>query len=326
MLVFVILPLLSLVTIAGAAMTGSSEVSLGAVFGVNGHNTQADIFWKIRLPRVCISFFAGAALAISGMAFQALFRNPLATPFTLGVTSGASLGAAVYVWSGISITFLGFSGLPVAAFLGAMLAMSLVYGLTKLRSGFSTATMLLAGVAVSLFFSSLILFIQYMSDITHSFRITRWLMGGLEVDGFGSLLDILPFILIGCAIVLSLGRELNLLMTGEELAVSRGVEVEKVKKVLFLANLLMVGAVVSVCGPIGFIGMMSPHICRLVVGADHRLLAPATMLFGGIFLTVCDSLARILISPAEMPVGIITALLGVPFFMWLLTRKKSITI
>ena len=326
LLAFVILPLLSLVTIAGAAMTGSSAITLDSVLGINGHDMQTDIFWKIRLPRVCISFFAGAALAISGMAFQALFRNPLATPFTLGVSSGASLGAAVYVWSGLSLGFMGFTGLPVAAFLGAMLAMSLVYGLTKIKQNFSTATMLLAGVAVSLFFSSLILFIQYMSDFTHSFRITRWLMGGLDVNGFDSLFDILPFILVGCTILLSMGRELNLLMTGEELAVSRGVEVEKVKKILFFANLLMVGAVVSVCGPIGFVGMMAPHICRLVVGADHRILAPATMLFGGIFLTFCDSLARTLIAPAEMPVGIITALLGVPFFMWLLTRKRSITI
>jgi iron complex transport system permease protein len=265
----------------------------------------------------------GAPLAVSGMAFQAIFRNPLATPFTLGVASGASLGAAVYVRLGLAISVFGVSGVSVFAFAGAILSILLVYGLTRMKSGFSIGTMLLAGVALNFFFSSAILFTQYMSDFTHTFRILRWLMGGLEIMGYESVLNMAPFVISGTAIILFLAHELNLLMTGEELAISRGANVRRIKKVLFFATSLMVGGVVSICGPIGFVGMMVPHICRLLIGADHRYLTVATILFGGSFLTLCDMLARTLIAPAEMPVGIITALLGGPFFIWLLLGKSS---
>lgn len=277
-----------------------------------------DIFWKIRLPRAATSFLAGSALALSGMVFQSMFRNPLATPFTLGVSSGAAFGAAVSVKAGVAFTLLGVSGETAAAFAGAMLSIAIVYGLSRLRSGFSTATMLLSGVAVSFFFSSLILFIQYISDFTGSFRIIRWLMGGFEVVGFGALWGMLPFIVAGGALVFYLSRELNLLATGSELAASRGVAVEGVKTGLFFAASLMVGAVVSVCGPIGFVGMMAPHMVRLLGGPDHRYLAPASVFFGGAFLTLCDTASRVVVAPAEVPVGIVTALLGGPFFVWLL--------
>jgi iron complex transport system permease protein len=284
---------------------------------------ESDIFWKIRVPRVCISFLAGAGLAVSGMAFQAMFRNPLATPFTLGVASGASLGASIYVRLGLVFSILGISGISIAAFAGAILSILLVYGLTRARRGFSITTMLLAGVAISFFFSSVILFTQYMSDFSQSFRILRWLMGGLEAVGFESVLNMAPFVISGSAIIIYMTYELNLMMTGEEIAASRGVSVRKTKKILFFATSLMVGGVVAICGPIGFVGMMVPHICRLLIGADHRYLTPATLLFGGAFLTLCDMLARTLIAPAEIPVGIITALLGGPFFIWLLLGKTS---
>ncbi|MBN1294057.1 MAG: iron ABC transporter permease [Candidatus Latescibacteria bacterium] len=284
---------------------------------------KADIFWKIRIPRVLMAFLSGAALALSGMTFQALFRNPLATPFTLGVSSGAAFGATIYVKSGLIISLFGISGQSVSAFIGALLAITMVYGLTCARRGFSTATMLLAGVAVSFFFSSFILFIQYMSDFTNSFRILRWLMGGLETVGFGSVLTLLPFMMIGSSIVLFFNRELNLMSVGEDIAKSRGVNVKSIKTILFFATSLMVGGVVSQCGPIGFVGMMSPHICRLLIGYDHHYLTPATLLFGGLFLTLCDIFSRILIAPAEIPVGVITALLGGPFFLWLLISGSS---
>jgi iron complex transport system permease protein len=247
-----------------------------------------------------------------------MFRNPLATPFTLGVSSGASLGAATYVWLGLSFGFLGMSGISLFAFLGAMAAILIVWGLTQLKGSFSTTTMLLAGVAVSFFFSSLILFLQYLSDFAQSFRILRWLMGGLEVLGFDSVLSLLPMVLIGILILALLRYELDLLATGEDIATSRGVAVKKVRAVLFVVTSLMVGGVVAVCGPIGFVGMMAPHICRLLTGWNHGHLLPATILFGGAFLTLCDTFARTLIAPVEIPVGIITALLGGPFFIWLL--------
>jgi iron complex transport system permease protein len=274
------------------------------------------IFWQIRVPRVAVGFLAGAGLGVCGMAFQALFRNALATPFTLGVAGGASLGAAIYVRLGFSFALLSVSGVSVFAFLGALAAVSLVHG-------FNTGTLLLAGIAVNLSLSSLILLIQYMSDFTHSFQIVRWLMGGLEVMGYESLLSLAPLVFTGVAVLAGLTHELNLMTAGEELAVSRGVEVRRLKHVLFLTTSVCVGGVVAVCGPIGFIGMMAPHICRLLVGANHRRLLPATCLFGGMFLVVCDTAARIMIAPAEMPVGVITSVLGGPFFIWLLVGGRA---
>ena len=319
----VILLVLTIIVLVSMPMVGMKTIPVSAILHPASGRMESDIFWKIRVPRVCISFLAGAALAVSGMAFQAMFRNPLATPFTLGVASGASLGAAIYVRLGLVFSFLGISGMSIFAFTGAILSILLVYGLTRIRIGFSTPTMLLAGVAISFFFSSVILFIQYMSDFTHSFRILRWLMGGLEVVGFESVLNMAPFVISGSAIILYMTHELNLIMTGEDIAISRGVSVQKTQRILFFATSLMVGGVVAICGPIGFVGMMGPHICRLLIGADHRYLTPAALLFGGVFLTLCDMLARTLIAPAEMPVGIITALLGGPFFVWLLLVGSS---
>jgi iron complex transport system permease protein len=270
------------------------------------------------VPRVLAAFLAGAALAISGMAFQSMFRNPLATPFTLGVSSGASFGAALAVQLGFTGVWLGISGTSVAAFAGAMISTSLVYGLTFLRGGFSTATLLLAGVSVSFFFSSLILFVQYTADVYNAFRMLRWVMGGLSIVDYDAIWGMLPFVASG-AVVLWLARhELNLLVLGDDLAMGRGVDVPRTKRLLFFIVSLTVGGVVAVCGPIGFVGMMVPHMCRLVVGPDHRHLAPASMLFGGAFLVLCDTVARVVLAPAELPVGVVTALLGGPFFLWLL--------
>ncbi len=285
--------------------------------------TERDILLRLRLPRVLCAFVAGAMLALSGMSFQALFRNPLATPFTLGISSGAALGAAVFIRLGFAFTLLGISGTSLAAFGGALIAVALVYGLTRLKGGFTTTTLLLAGIAISFFFSSLILLIQYLSGFEQSFRIVRWMMGSLIATDYGKLGNLVPFLLIGGLLITLLHREMNLLMAGEDIAISRGVDVGMVKKLIFLASSLMVGGVVAVCGPIGFIGMMSPHICRLLVGADHRRLTPASFLFGGLFLTVCDTLARSAPSGAEIPVGIITAMLGGPFFVWLLLNRKG---
>jgi len=289
----------------------------------NAGGQDREILLNIRLPRVLCAFAAGAMLSLSGMSFQALFRNPLATPFTLGVSSGAALGAAVFIRFGLAFTILGISGTSLAAFGGALLSVALVYGLTQVKGGFSTTTLLLAGIAISFFFSSLILFIQYVSGLTHSFRIVHWMMGSLSTADFPKLANLLPFFGIGALLLAGLHREMNLLMIGEDIAISRGVNAGLVKKLIFLAASLMVGGVVATCGPIGFVGMMSPHICRLLVGADHRYLTPASLLFGGLFLALCDTLSRTLIAPSEIPVGVLTALLGGPFFIWLLLNRKG---
>jgi iron complex transport system permease protein len=317
-LILLTLVLSALFALAFAPLVGMKMTPLDAIFHPGSGGKESEIFWRLRMPRVSVSFLAGAALAISGMSFQALFRNPLATPFTLGVSSGAALGAALYIRIGLPVVLLGIPGISISAFTGAALSILLVYGFTRLRSGFTTGTMLLAGVAISFFFSSVNLFTQYISDFTQTFRIIRWLMGGLEVVGFRSVIDMTPFVIVGSVVILLLTHELNLLTTGEEIAASRGVNIRFVRRAIFFATSLMVGGVVAVCGPIGFVGMMSPHICRLLIGPDHRYLAPATLLFGGAFLTLCDTFARTIIAPAEIPVGVITALLGGPFFIWLL--------
>ncbi len=314
--------LFSVGIVAVSPLLGMASIPWRVVVDPTASGMEADILWRFRVPRVCASFLAGSGLAVAGVAFQAMFRNPLATPFTLGVSSGASLGASIYVHLGLGFAVLGLSGISIFAFVGALLAISMVYGLSRARGGFSTATLLLAGVAISFFFTSLLLFTQYLSDLTHSFRIVHWLMGGLEIVGFEPVLNLLPFVVAGCLILAYLTRELNLLATGEELATSRGLNVRWTKNALFFATSLMVGGVVALCGPIGFVGMMVPHICRLLVGPNHSFLLPASLLFGGAFLTLCDTLARTVIAPAEIPVGVITALLGGPFFLWLLLTRS----
>jgi iron complex transport system permease protein len=319
-----VLLLLAVVVVLIAPFCGMERIPLGALWGDVDDHAKLMILWDLRIPRVAIALMAGTALAASGMAFQAMFRNPLATPFTLGVSSGASLGAAICIAQGWTFAVAGVSSVSIAAFLGAAVSIALVYALTAgSRQGSSTATMLLAGVAVSFFFSSLILFLQYISDFTRTFRMLRWVMGGLEsVVSFRDVFGLLPFVVAGCLIVWYLTHELNLLCTGEEFAFSRGVNVRQTKLLLFFAVSLMMGAVVAVCGPIGFVGLIVPHICRLLVGPDHRYLLPATWLFGGPFLVICDTAARTVLAPTELPVGILTALLGGPFFLWLLLARR----
>jgi iron complex transport system permease protein len=311
---------LAVVAVAVAPFLGGTVVEPRAVVaGDWGPGTE--IFWKIRVPRVLTAFLAGAGLAGSGMALQALFRNPLATPFTLGISSGAAFGAAVYLLLAAATPSLWHVGQAVCALGGALLAAMLVFGLSRARRSFSTATMLLAGVAVSFFFSALILALQYLADFTKAFRMMGWLMGSVDVVGFRPVGELFPFVAVGAVVLLALSRELNLLLTGEELAQSRGMNVAAVKKTIFFVTSLMVGGVVAQCGPIAFVGLIVPHICRILVGPDHFRLGPCTLLLGGAFLCGCDTVARTVIAPVEMPVGILTALLGAPFFLWLLFCK-----
>jgi iron complex transport system permease protein len=323
--VLTVLLLASVAALLTMPFIGMRITPLQAVVGSSGSGTEGAIFWMIRVPRVIAAWLAGAGLAAAGMVFQALFRNSLATPFTLGVASGAALGAALSIRFGIVITLAGMSSTPLWAFAGALASILLVYGITRgitrRGRGMSTATMLLAGVAVSFFFSSLNLFTQYISDFTHTFRIIRWLMGGVQVTGYHSVIEMVPLVIGGLVITFSLTRELDILTTGEEMAAGRGVNVTRTRNMLFFSSSLMVGGVVAVCGPIGFVGLMVPHICRLMIGPGHRYLAPASILAGGSFLVVCDTFARTVIAPAEIPVGVITALLGGPFFLILLVRE-----
>ena len=302
---------------------GVNTISLKNILEFSSVNREGSIFWQMRLPRVIVGFCSGAIFALGGMVFQALFRNSLVSPFTLGVTSGASLGAALYIYLGVSFSLLGLSGISYFAFIGALLSVWVVWILARAKKNASTSTILLAGVAVSFFFSSLIMFIQYLSGINQSVKISRWLMGGFFTFGYSEVFNLVPVTLMAFLVIWYFSYDLNLLTTGEDFAKSRGVETTKVLYFLIIFVSFLIGVVVSLCGPIAFIGIVAPHICRLFVGANHRYLSLATFLFGGAFLVLCDTLARLVIAPAEMPVGVITALIGGPFFVWLLVRKSG---
>jgi len=313
--------------LAGACVTVALAVLLGPRGTMSSFIPRDDlesrIVMEVRLPRVTLGFLAGATLATAGMAFQALFRNALATPYTLGVSSGASLGAAVYVHAGITGSLAGIPGHTFAALGGAIGAIALVYVIARAATGFSSSTLLLAGVAVSFLFTSIILAIQYVGDVTTSFRIGRWLLGGLEVVGFVPVMHVLPFALAGFAILLAIPRELDLLVVGEESAAMRGVPIRSIKQLVFAAASLMVGGVVATCGPIGFVGLVVPHVGRILLGPRHRTLGPFSVLAGGAFLVACDTVGRTVVAPIEIPVGIITALIGGPFFLAMLVRGHA---
>jgi iron complex transport system permease protein len=317
------------VTVAVLVFTptvGSTPISLAKVFDravAWDANVDAQIFFVARLPRVLSGALVGAALAAAGVVLQAMLRNPLATPFTLGVSAGAALGAMIAIALGLDLGALGVSSVPIASFAGSLIAIGIVYALAmSQKRGLSTNVLLLAGVTLNSFFSALILFVQYMSDFTQSFRAVRWMMGDLDVGNYTPILAALPFLLAAFAVFAMLPRTLNLLTMGEDVAAARGVEVTSAQRWAFLSASLATGAAVSLGGPIGFIGIIVPHLVRLMVGSDHRVVLPAAALFGAAFTVLCDLVARTIMSPLELPVGIITALIGGPFFLWLLVKRS----
>jgi len=312
----------SVLVVLAAPFFGLSTISPLSL--LKEDESVSSIFWNLRVPRVLVAFLVGASLSLGGIVFQSVFKNELASPFTLGVTSGAAFGVAVYYQLGIALSVAGLSGSTIFSMAGAAAAILIVYSLSVGRMGLSPIYMLLAGVVVSFFFSSLILFLQYISDFTQVFRISRWLMGSIDGAPLNAWWHLL-IIFIPAALVIFMKRdELNLLLLGEELAQSKGLNIKAARLVFFVIVSLLVGLVVSVCGPIGFIGIMVPHIARLLVGHDHRYLVPFGLILGGVFLTICDLIARVIIAPYEMPVGVITALLGGPFFLWMLFHKISL--
>jgi iron complex transport system permease protein len=319
-----VLGAVAVAVLAVMPLVGINALPLSVLADPRGTDPSAIIFWQIRVPRVLAAFVGGAGLALGGAVFQAIFRNPLATPYTLGVATGASLGVAAVSSIGLSMTVFALSTTTVAAFVGALLAVGVVWVLIRLRPGISSTALLLAGVAMNFFFSSLILFVQYTASLGDSYRIIRWLMGGLGGVDLRTMVHMTPVVIVGGLVVAWHARGLDLLTMGHEVAASRGLAVDRTRSVLFLATSLMVGGVVATCGPIGFVGMMAPHICRLIVGSHHRALLPASALFGGSFLVLCDTAARVVLGPAELPVGVITAFLGAPFFLWLLVRQVKV--
>jgi iron complex transport system permease protein len=318
---------LAVAAIALAPLVGSTSIDLGRAFDWSvpfADNVDAQIFFVARLPRTLAGALVGAALATAGVVFQGLLRNPLATPFTLGVSAGAALGAMLAITFDWTLGLAGISAVPAAAFAGAACAVAIVYGLARAhRRGLSTDVLLLAGVTLNAFFSALILCVQYFADFADAYRTLRWLMGDLDVSSYQPIVTSLPLLAIAFAVFAWLARPLNLLSLSTESAETRGVAVTRAQRSAFFSASLATGAAVSIGGPVGFIGIIVPHLVRLIVGSDHRVVLPASALFGAAFLVGCDVVSRTVMAPVEIPVGVITALIGGPFFLWLLIRRTA---
>jgi iron complex transport system permease protein len=316
---------LLLVVLATAPMLGTTSISLVRAFDRSipfADNADAQIFFVARLPRILAAALVGGSLALAGAIFQALLRNPLATPDTLGVSSGAALGAMLAIAFHFDFAFAGVSSVSLSSFAGSIGALIIVYMLaTARRRGLSTTVLLLAGVTMTAFFSALSLSVQYMTDFADAFRTVRWLMGALDVGSFTPIMAALPLTVVALLMVATLPRPLDLISLGADAAAARGVDVPRAERVALIGASLLTGAAVSISGPVAFVGLVVPHIVRLIVGSDHRLVLPASALFGATFLIVCDLVARTLFAPIELPVGIVTAVIGGPFFLWLLVRR-----
>ncbi|WP_018247687.1 FecCD family ABC transporter permease [Orenia marismortui] len=295
----------------------------GLINNQNDFEIMETIIFKVRLPRVLLAALVGVALATAGTLFQSLLKNPMADPYIIGISSGASLGASLGFILKLNFDLYYLNTIPLLAFIGALLTVFIVYNLAKYNHKISIATLLLAGVAVGSFLSAIVsLLMVFNDDSMH--QIVFWTMGSLATSGWKEVQMVWLYIIIAYIIIYFLAKDLNLILLGEESAQSLGVEVEKLKKILLVVGSLLTGSAVAVGGLIGFIGLIVPHIVRLLVGSDHRILIPSSALVGAIFLILTDTLARTVIAPTEIPVGIITALFGAPFFLYLLKTKKTI--
>jgi cobalamin transport system permease protein len=314
----------------GAQYVGLSEIlrivvqmALGTHDQIVGSDTTATILLQVRLPRVFLGFLVGCSLASVGVALQALLRNPLADPYVLGVSSGAALGVSIAVLFGVGTTMLAVSALPLCGLGGGVIALLVIYRMAATYDRLPIYSVLLAGVILNAIFSALVMFVTSIMDPNRSFGMMTWLMGSLTAPAYPTLLVFSLYLIIGLGLLFKQVRVLNIMALGEEPARSLGIDTDRAKRYIFLLSALITGAVVSVSGMIGFIGMVVPHAIRLIVGADHRLLMPASALVGGTFLIVADTFARTLLSPSEVPVGILTALAGGPFFIYLLVWRKD---
>ncbi|AFS79456.1 putative iron (III) dicitrate transport system permease protein [Gottschalkia acidurici 9a] len=280
------------------------------------------IILNLRLPRIILASLIGAGLSIVGATLQGMFKNPMADPYVLGISSGASLGATIAIILGAGYTFFGVGIVTLCAFLGSILTMLFVYSISKVGSKVPVTTILLSGVAINFMLSSIVSIIMVFNRDQVE-KIIFWTMGSVSSAGWNQILIIFPIVCLGIFTLMSFSRDLNLMSTGEETAISLGVEVEKTKKILILVCSLLVATCVSFSGIIGFVGLIIPHTVRLIIGSDHRTLLPFSVVGGAIFMVICDTIARSVIPPMEIPVGAITSVLGAPYFIYFLYKNKK---
>jgi iron complex transport system permease protein len=307
------------VTTLVALHVGYQRLDLQALF----EDAQArEIFLRLRLPRVVMAGIIGASLGMVGAALQALFRNPLAEPLTLGVSGGGALGASVAIALGLGARVAGVPLIFVAAFAGAGLAVFAVYRLARAGGEVMPGALLLAGVVVNFIAAAGVVILQYFADYTRALQILRWTMGSLDAVGFDLIWRMLIFLAPGWATLLLLARDLHLLAIDEETAASLGVNVRRSERLVYLASSLIVGVSVAVGGTIGFVGLIVPHAVRLIFGEDVRLIVPCSFLLGAAFLMLADTIARTALGAGELPVGAITSIIGGPVFLLLLRKQQ----
>lgn len=294
---------------------------LGSVFISPQELMKSKIFWQIRFPRVVLAALVGLLLSLSGVILQGVLRNPLADPYILGISAGGAVGAAAAIAFGLQVAFLGMSPVPVFAFIFSLVSVFVVYKLSSVSGKASPETLILAGVALSAFCAAILSLIIIISGGLQA--IYFWLLGSLSSANWVNVITIIPYAIIGAAVAYFFSKELNALLLGEEMAQTLGVNVEKSKLLLVGASSLMTAAAVSVSGLIGFVGLIVPHWIRLLIGPNHRLLIPIAALSGMILMVAADTIARTILSPLEIPIGIIMALLGAPLFLYLLRRRKT---
>ena len=321
-LICALLAVLLLVILLFAVSIGIIEVPLSALLSGRLDEQQATAVMSLRLPRVLLSAFVGAALAVSGAAMQGMFRNPLADPSLIGIASGAALAVALAIVVGVPLTgFLGLYGLSFAAFIGGLLACLLIFYCARASGSFVVTYMLLAGIAVNAFAASATGFLIYSSDDQQLRTLTFWTMGGFGNALWPSVVVCAGLIAPSVYFLLRNAREINVLLFGDEEARYLGVNSERLQRRIVVCTAVAVGAAVAVSGIIGFVGLVVPHLIRITVGSDHRLLLPASALLGAILLTMADTFARSVLTPLEVPVGVLTGLVGGPFFLWLLFKQ-----
>jgi iron complex transport system permease protein len=293
---------------------------LGSVFISPGELLSSEILWQIRLPRVVLAALIGLLLSIAGVILQGILRNPLADPYILGISAGGAVGAAISMALGAQFVVLGMSSVPASAFIFSLIAVFVVYKLSQVAGRTTPETLILSGVALSAFCAAILSLIIIITGSLQS--IYFWLLGSLSSASWQNVITVLPYALVGMGVAYFFSKELNALLLGEEMAMTLGIDVENTRLILIGAASLMAAAAVSVSGLIGFVGLVVPHWIRLVVGPNHRLLIPISALSGMLLMVVADTLSRTVLSPLEIPIGIIMALVGAPFFLYLLRRRR----
>lgn len=295
---------------------------IGDYIQTNWKESTEQIILKVRLPRVVLAILVGACLSLAGAGFQGVLRNPLADPYILGVASGAAVGAAFIILFGLQTVLLGVWTIPIVAFVTALISLFIVLKLANIDGQYNLETIILSGVVVSAFLSSFVSFMVAMSDTVVN-QIVFWLMGSLSMQGWKFIIVLIPYFIVGFIILIIYSRTLNIFALGERQAAHLGVNVKRTRLIILIISTFITAAAVSIVGTIGFVGLVVPHLVRLMVGPDYRVLIPITAIFGAIYVLWADTIARTLLSPTEIPLGVVTAFLGAPFFAYLLRKSKQ---